>query len=202
MPRRLALNGGFTVDGGDRLAATLELFDGRMRAVLSLARLEDPTLARSAASAGVVAFEQRSAVGAWAPLPILEVPPWMFSEVMWDLDQMVRAARDQTAALREQVASLLPRLHIADRCRLEERYLHVRGDRGTYRISLANAAVYELRRGRHVCIVRSGSGGDVPVSGDPELDGERLRLVLSKAFLLADDARITDQVILSQLPPG
>ena len=53
-----------------------------------------------------------------------------------------------------------------------------------------------------MCIVRSGSGGDVPVSGDPELDGERLRLVLSKAFLLADDARITDQVILSQLSPG
>lgn len=197
---RLAAHG-WAVDGRDRLAATLELLDGRMRAVLTLARPEDPALARSAASTGVVAFEQRSAVGAWAPLPVLEVPPRMFSEIMWDLDQMVRAARDQTAVLREQLAWLLPRLRIAGRCRLEQRDLQVRGDRGTYRISLANAAVYELRRGRHVCIVRSGSGGDVPVPGDPELDGERLRLVVSKAFLLADDARITDQVILSQLWP-
>jgi Domain of unknown function (DUF4132) len=198
---RLAAQG-WALDGRDRLAATLELLDGRMRAVLSLARPEDPTLARSAAITGVVAFEQRSAVGTWAPLPVLEVPPRMFSEVMWDLDQMVRAARDQTAALRQQLALLLPRLRIADRCRLEARDLHVRGDRGTYRISLANAAVYELRQGRHVCIVSSDSGDDVLVPADPELDGERLRLVLSKAFLLAEDARITDQVILSQLPPG
>jgi hypothetical protein len=198
---RLAAQG-WAVDGRDRLAATLELLDGRMRAVLTLARPEDPALARSAASTGMVAFEQRSAAGAWAPLPVPEVPPRMFSEIMWDLDQMVRAARDQTAALHEQLAWLLPRLRIAHRCRLEERDLHVRGDRGTYRISLANAAVYELRQGRHVCIVRSGSGGDVPVPADPELDGERLRLVVSKAFLLADDARITDQVILSQLWPG
>jgi len=90
----------------------------------------------------------------------------------------------------------------AERRRLEARDLHVRGDRGTYRISLANAAVYEFRQGRHVCIVSSDSGDDVLLPADPGLDGERLRLVLSKAFLLVDDARITDQVILSQLPPG
>jgi hypothetical protein len=197
---RLAAQG-WTIDERDRLVATLNLEDERMRAVLSMARPEDPALARSTAITGMVTFQQRSAVGTWAPLPILEIPPRTFSEVMWDLDQLVRAARDQTAALREQVASILPRLRIADRCRLNGWDLHVRGDRGTYRIRLANAAVYELPWGRHVCIVSSGSGDDMPVPADPELDGEQLGLVLSKAFLLADDARITDQVILSQLTP-
>jgi hypothetical protein len=199
---------GWTVDRKHRLAATTEVLDGRTRAVLSLAQPEDPALARSGRVSGEVAFERRAAGGTWAPLPVPEVHPRLFSEVMWDLDHMVRVARDEVAALQEQVASLLPRLRIADRCRLEGRDLHVRGDRGTYSISLANAAVYELRLGGHVCIVqawnhnRDDGLNPLPGPADPDLDGERLRMILSKAFLLADDTNITDEVILSQLPPG
>lgn len=166
-------------------------------------------------------------------LPLAEVPELVFSEVMRDVDLFVgvasigndpdwdpdalaghRAAAywhdygfgELTAAARirrDLLVRLVPRLAIADRCEVADRFLHVRGDVCSYRIHLGSGNILISPRDAYLCIVPDRSGqaraGEValPFEGD-----RTLALILSKAFLLADDSRITDPTILSQLRPA
>lgn len=103
---------------------------------------------------------------------------------------------------REALARLVPRLKIAARCTLEERYLQVRGDLHTYRIHLGSGNILIEPDGRYLCIVPSARARDAEPAGGLALPFEGdgvLSIILSKAFLLADDTRITDPTILSQL---
>ena len=167
------------------------------------------------------------------PLALDEVPPLVFSEVMRDADLFVGVAsvgndpnwldggqegryRDYwtsysfgelsaTARTRREVLEkLVPRLKIADRCRLEERFLVVRGDVRTYRIHLGSGNILMEPNDQYLCIVpasgaAAGGGGDVflPFEGD-----RPLAVVLSKAFMLASDRQIKDPTILSQIQTG
>ena len=95
--------------------------------------------------------------------------------------------------------ALLPQLKIAERARLEERFLVVEGERRTYKIHLGSGNVLMEPNDEYLCIVpaRSGKAGDrvfLPFEGD-----SRLSLILSKAFLLADDTKIADATILQQI---
>lgn len=161
------------------------------------------------------------------PVPLTEVPAILFSEVMRDVDLFVGVAsigndpqwRDSgpvayanywhsfafgelgasAQVRRETLARLLPRLKIADRCALEDRYLVVRGDRGTYKIHLGSGNVL-TDSGRYLCIVAGTTADEsrgtafLPYEGDMGLS-----LILSKAFLLADDTKIKDATILAQM---
>jgi hypothetical protein len=96
---------------------------------------------------------------------------------------------------------LLPRLKIAERCSLTDRFLIVRGDLRTYKIHLGSANILMEPNDQYLCIVQDRSAGRsvdsspfLPFEGD-----QRLALILSKAFLLADDRRITDQTITRQI---
>jgi hypothetical protein len=103
------------------------------------------------------------------------------------------AAKTRRAVLQD----LLPGLRIAKQCRLEDRFLVVEGRLRTYRIHLGSANVQMEPNNQYLCIVRGGpSAGHVrlPFDGD-----EMLSLVLSKAFLLAEDDKIKDSSILSQI---
>ncbi|BFO15277.1 hypothetical protein SHKM778_16650 [Streptomyces sp. KM77-8] len=134
----------------------------------------------------------------------------MFSEAMRDVDLFVgvtsiaadpdwrehgpeRAYWERTAfgelsetaaTRRDALERLLPRLKIADRCMLEDRFLVVRGDRGTYKIHLLSANILMEPDDAYLCIVPAFSRGEryLPFEDD------RLSLILSKAFLLAADA--------------
>jgi len=98
---------------------------------------------------------------------------------------------------RQILETLLPKLAIRDRCRLEDRHLCVRGDRATYKIHLGSGSVLIEPGSRYLCIVRSGSASaDVFLPFD---DDAMLSLILSKAFLLAADTRIKDASILRQI---
>jgi hypothetical protein len=166
--------------------------------------------------------------GAPAPVPLAEVPLLVFSEAMRDIDLVIGVSSigavaewlDQpdderfgeeywhqfsfgelgTAAgvRREVLASLVPRLAIADRCTLQERFLVVRGDLRTYRIHLGSGNVLMAPGDRYLCIVATPGtqAGKVflPFDDDPVLS-----LILSKAFLLAADAKITDPSITRQI---
>lgn len=160
------------------------------------------------------------------PVPLEEIPPRLFSEVMRDVDLFVGVASIgadptwsdrggafggywQTFAFgelgeaarnrRSILASLLPRLAIRDRCSLGERFLTVRGERATYEIHLGSGNIQIQPGSRYLCIVPSGrSSADevfLPFEGD-----RMLAVILSKAFLLANDRKITDPTILSQIP--
>ncbi|MEQ4724883.1 hypothetical protein [Nonomuraea sp. B19D2] len=93
----------------------------------------------------------------------------------------------------------MPRLKIADRVELTDRFLRVRGQLRTYRIHLGSGNILMEPNDAYLCIVpdrgRSASSVFLPF----EEDGGMLSVILSKAFLLADDTRISDPSITRQL---
>jgi hypothetical protein len=99
---------------------------------------------------------------------------------------------------REVVEQLLPRLAIADRCSLEDRYLVVRGDLRSYKIHLGSSNILMAPNDRYLCIVAArdarASKLFLPFDDDPVLS-----LILSKAFMLADDKKIRDPTIVAQI---
>jgi len=160
------------------------------------------------------------------PLRLEDVPPVVFSEVMRDADLLVGVTsigadpawnREQEEAHAEYwlrfadaglstaaenrksvLASLLPKLAIRDRCRIEDRYLWVRGESKEYRIHLGSANVLMEPGSRYLCIVRGG--GDTAASVPLPFEGDSvLATILSKAFLLANDRAIKDETILRQI---
>lgn len=172
--------------------------------------------------------EQFNATAATEPLPLERVPPLVFSEIMRDVDLFVGVAsvgndpnwadggpggqyRDywQTYSFGELSATaqtrrallerLIPRLEIADRCTLQDRFLVVKGSIRTYKIHLGSGNILMLPNDQYLCIVpkQTIAGRErvhLPFEGDSTLS-----IILSKAFLLADDAKITDPTITGQL---
>jgi hypothetical protein len=164
------------------------------------------------------------------PLSLENIPPLVFSEIMRDVDMFVGVAsvgndpnwldggaevryRDywhhysfgeltESSKTRKQVLkTLVPRLKIANRCELTDKFLVVRGDLRTYKIHLGSGNILMEPNDQYLCIVPSrGSGGlgkdklFIPFEGD-----QTLAIILSKAFLLADDKKITDPTITRQL---
>jgi hypothetical protein len=162
------------------------------------------------------------------PSPLEQIPPLVFSEILRDVDLFVGVAsvgndpnwsdggpegryRDYwqsysfgelsaTAQTRRALLErLIPRLKIADRCTLSDRFLIVRGKLRTYKIHLGSGNILMAPNDQYLCIMpRQTTGGGERVFLPFEGDGT-LSVILSKAFLLADDARITDPSITSQL---
>lgn len=110
--------------------------------------------------------------------------------------ELTESARMRRAFL----ANLVPKLAIAGRLRLEERYLVVQGDLGRYKIHIGSGNVAMEPDGRYLCIVpgstaaRQASGIALPFEGD-----RLLSVILSKAAMLAKDTAITDPTITMQL---
>lgn len=107
-----------------------------------------------------------------------------------------------TAETRRQfLTRLLPRLAIADRCSISGRFLIVRGDLRTYKIHLGSSNILMEPNDQYLCIVPSRGGWDTPSEKVfLPFDGDNmLSLILSKAFLLAEDTKITDPTITRQI---
>lgn len=96
---------------------------------------------------------------------------------------------------------LVPRLKIASQCVLNERFLEVQGKRHRYKIHLGSGNILIAEGDKYLCIVPSQAQTDK--AGDKlflPFEGDRtLSVILSKAFLLAADDKITDATILRQL---
>lgn len=95
---------------------------------------------------------------------------------------------------------LLPMTKIAPQCRLDGNNLHVTGKLREYKINLNSGNILMLPNDQYLCIVPAHDAKLekriwLPFEGGDHI----LMLVLSKAFLLADDDKITDQQILGQL---
>ncbi|MES9541983.1 DUF4132 domain-containing protein [Actinomadura sp. NPDC000600] len=170
-----------------------------------------------------VRFERRHG-RRWCEAPLADVPPLVFSEAMRDVDLFVGVTsiaadpdwadrgEDRHAAYRRAAAfgaltasaevrraaleRILPRTRIAGRCALDGRHLVVRGELRTYRIHLGSANVLMEPDGAYLCIVQ---GRRPPGTLYLPFEDERLSLILSKAFLLAADHKITDASIRRQI---
>jgi hypothetical protein len=112
-------------------------------------------------------------------------------------------ALSQTAKTRQQVLQrLIPRLKISDRCRLEGRFLTVQGDVRTYKIHLGSGNILMEPNDQYLCIVptRGSAAGGLGNKLFLPFEGDRtLAIILSKALLLAEDAKIRDPTILHQI---
>ena len=163
------------------------------------------------------------------PTRLERVPPLAFSEVMRDVDLFVGVcsigndpnwvpAGDpmtqywqdyafgelsiSAESRREVLAILLPRLKIANRATLTPRYLIVKGSLRTYKIHLGSANILMEPNDQYLCIVadRDQTIAEarremfLPFEGD-----QMLSIILSKAFLLAEDAKVTAPTITRQI---
>ncbi len=118
-----------------------------------------------------------------------------------------------TAQTRKQLLErLVPRLAIADRCAIMGRFLVVRGDLRTYKIHLGSGNILMEPNDQYLCIVPGRASGVTAANSSGEsasntlflpFEGDTvLAIILSKAFLLADDTKITDPTITRQFGRG
>lgn len=163
------------------------------------------------------------------PLPLEEIPPLVFSEVMRDVDLFVGVSsvgndptwqdggpegryRDYwqsysfgelsgTATTRKQVLErLVPRLKIADRCSFSDRFLVVRGQKRTYKIHLGSGNILMEPNDEYLCIVPDSRARASEDDLFLPFEGDgTLSIILSKALLLAEDTKIKDPTITRQI---
>lgn len=157
-------------------------------------------------------------------LPIQSVPSIVFTEVMRDIDLFVGVSSvgnnpnwqdtgvnghywsayvfselSENAKTRKAVLEkIIPRLKIASKCSFTDRYLVVKGDIRTYKIHLGSGNILMSPNDQYLCIVPNNR---LPISKIflPFEDDTMLSIILSKAFLLAEDHKIDDLSIINQI---
>ena len=163
-----------------------------------------------------------------AQIDMQDVPDIVFSEVMRTVDMFVsvcsigadpswfdgRNGHEQywqafsfgdlnvsSRNRREILASLVPRLKIGKQCQVTDKFLVVQGSYTKYKIHIGSGNILMEPNNQYLCIVpdRRLSETDknqvhLPFEGD-----NMLAIILSKAFMLADDTNIKDNTILSQI---
>lgn len=108
-----------------------------------------------------------------------------------------------TAQTRKEVLQrLVSRLKIAGQCSFADKFLVVNGSLRTYKIHLGSGSILMEPNDQYLCIVPGRSMGAakagekvfLPFEGDSTLS-----VILSKAFLLAEDEKIKDETIRRQI---
>lgn len=160
---------------------------------------------------------------------LIDIAPIAFSEALRDVDLFVGVAsvgndptwqdsgglpayRDywqsysfgdlsETAKNRKEILSgLIPRLKIANVSTIIDKFLVVKGKLRTYKIHIGSTNILMEPNDQYLCIVADRSQKNltenlfIPFEGDGGLS-----VILSKAFLLANDDKITDKTITSQI---
>jgi len=219
-----ALQGGF--DGAN--SPTLRLPQAGLAASFWVESAEQGGLSASGISLYVATDQVRfTRIHGSEAVPLREVPALVFSEVMRDVDLFVGVCsvgndptwRDRgeghetywnayafgvlsesAITRRAALERILPRLKIADRCTLADRFLVVRGELRTYKIHLGSTNILMEPNDQYLCIVPDRSAGArgeavrLPFEGDTTL-----AIILSKALMLAADRKIKDESILRQI---
>jgi hypothetical protein len=141
-------------------------------------------------------------------IPLEQVPPLLFSEVMRDADLLVSVAHvadgystsNETLQRRaELVGELIQGLGLQN-VKCEGHFLYITGQRANYRIHLGSAAIH-IEPGNYLCIVPAGASPTEFYLPFADTD-RKMAEVLSKMFLLQDDMNITDSQILEQIQSG
>lgn len=160
---------------------------------------------------------------------LINIPPLVLSEVLRDVDLFVGVAsvgndptwrdnggltvyRDywtsysfgelsEIAKNRKDIlTNLVPRLKISDVATIRDKFLVVKGKLRTYKIHIGSTNILMEPNDQYLCIVPDRTQKNhtenifIPFEGDTGLS-----IILSKAFLLADDDKITDSTITTQI---
>lgn len=151
-----------------------------------------------------VQFYDRST---YKPIPLEDVPPIVFSEVMRDLDLVVSVAHVggvdpeaslTTIELRRVIVEETTRLLKLDNVKIDRNHAMIQGKLGEYNVHLGSAIVHKQTVGAiHIVPVHSQHRGRLFL---PFLDEDpRTAEIVSKILLLAEDQKIKDPQILEQL---
>lgn len=198
---------------------------GDVRAGFALVHVDEGGASAELCASDRVVFERASPATGAAPIPLDEVDPLIFSEAMRDIDLFVGVTSiasdpewtsegstrhrrywqdtsfgpltESAVTRREVLTAIVPHTSLASTATVEDRFLRVRGKLRTYKIHLGSANILMEPDDQYLCIVPRQSGPTqlyLPFEGDG-----RLSLILSKAFLLAEDDTITDSSITSQI---
>jgi hypothetical protein len=161
-------------------------------------------------------------------LELVDVPRLVFSEIMRDVDLFVGVTSigndpgwadnqngayntywhnysfgdlSESAKMRSTVLhGLIPRLKIRDKCSFEGKFLKVKGALRTYKIHMGSGNILMEPNDQYLCIVPGGrteKAGEklyLPFEGD-----NLLSIIISKALMLAEDDKITDETIVRQI---
>lgn len=151
-----------------------------------------------------VRFYDRST---YKPVPFEQIPPVLFSETMRDVDLVVSVAHIggvdpeaslSTVEMRKAIVQESLRLLKLTNVRVEGNYVLIDGKLGGYSVHLGSGVAHMQARGAlHIIPVHSQHRGRLFL---PFLDEDpRTAEILSKVVLLAEDHKIKDPQILSQL---
>lgn len=96
---------------------------------------------------------------------------------------------------------LLPRLtKLKNKAHIDGKFLFVKGEFRTYKIHIGSGNILMEPNDQYLCIVPSRSADKASEKVFIPFEGDKgLSIVLSKAFLLAEDTKITDSTITSQI---
>jgi len=160
---------------------------------------------------------------------LLEIPPLVLSEVLRDVDLFVGVAsvgndptwrdtggipayRDywtsysfgdlsEIAKSRKDIlTTLIPRLKIKGVAAVKDKFLVVQGKLRTYKIHIGSTNILMEPNDQYLCIVPDRNPKSVTENIFLPFEGDSgLSIILSKAFLLAEDDKITDKTIISQI---
>jgi hypothetical protein len=106
----------------------------------------------------------------------------------------------QSAATRKELISwIAPKLSIADKLEINDKFLVVQGKKQKYAIHFGSSNIQILPSNRYLCIVpdrapSETAGLKLPFAGDGLMS-----TILAKAFMLVDESMIKDQSIIRQL---
>ena len=162
-------------------------------------------------------------------IDLVDIPAIVFSEVMRDVDLFVGVAsvgndpnwRDsgglpthqnywqtysfgdlsEISKMRKEILSrLLPKLKIKALAEIKGNFLVVKGKLRTYKIHIGSTNILMEPNDQYLCIVPNQHAKvNTPQVFLPFEGDSGLSIVLSKAFLLAEDDKITDSTITSQI---
>ncbi|MFI7034794.1 DUF4132 domain-containing protein [Microbispora rosea] len=204
-------------NGGDQGEVARDLAGWQARWAMHIVSAPGPETPMLCATEGITFHRDGQ------PASMADLPPLVLSEILREADLAVgvaSVARDDQALIgherywrshgfgeltetaktrREVLARLLPKLKIASRVELTDRFLLVRGDLRTYKIHLGSTNILMEPNDAYLCIVPASGRAAGSVFLPFEDDGGTLSVILSKAHLLANDTAITDPTITRQL---
>ena len=216
-------------DTPDEHTATLHIKDKNIRAELTIKKIDSDSTIGENLIYDYVLTDSLSFYDTIDEkvIDLENVDKVLFSEIMRDVDLFVGVASigndpnfkynneeereywnnysfgslSEIAKTRKSVLeTIVPKLKISDVCRIEGKFLIVEGTIRTYKIHIGSGNILMEPNDEYLCIVEDNTKTDptqklfIPFECD-----KGVSLILSKAFLLANDNMIEDPTILSQI---
>ena len=95
---------------------------------------------------------------------------------------------------------MLPRLKISNVAQIRDKFLVIKGKLRTYKIHIGSTNILMEPNDQYLCIVPDRSQKPVTTEMFLPFEGDNgLSIILSKAMLLANDDKITDETITRQI---